>query len=261
MKRAIFFAINRYPAPNALAGCITDAYCWQGLLAGGHGLPCSLVLDENCTTERMRDEIAAAVASTKSGDTLLLGYSGHGAILGDGRASLCPVDFDFDQKVLSCDDVAEILRPLPTDAALTVILDSCHAGGVGPSLDREVRRWKARSWQHTREPVALMRGMRAALPGHAVTLEACRADQTAADATIDGTHCGAFSHYAIASLCAAPQTGLSTIVEATAAALKAGGYEQAPCLAAPQAAQALPFLYEPYAAHLAAMPAGMVPPA
>ena len=84
MKRAIFFAINRYPAPTALAGCITDAYCWQGLLAGGHGLPCSLVLDENCTTERMRDEIAAAVASTKSGDTLLLGYSGHGAILGDG---------------------------------------------------------------------------------------------------------------------------------------------------------------------------------
>ena len=69
--------IDQYPTPNTLAGCVADAKAWSDALKG-MGFDVRLMTDGAATYDAMVASITGLVRSGRSGDTLVLQYSGHG---------------------------------------------------------------------------------------------------------------------------------------------------------------------------------------
>lgn len=76
--------------------------------------------------------------NTKSGDSLVFHFSGHGTqeISMDGNEidgldeAICPVDYEEQGKILDDEINTAIVRPLPRGAKLHAIVDACHSGTV-----------------------------------------------------------------------------------------------------------------------------------
>jgi hypothetical protein len=71
-------------------------------------------------------------------------------------------------------------------------------------------------------------------------ISACRSDQTAADAEINGSWRGAFSYCGMAALAKAPRNTLLDISAMTRYALQTAGYDQEPVCGGAQALKAFP---------------------
>lgn len=74
---------------------------------------------------------------SKSGDSLVFHYSGHGTqevnmneIDDRYDNAICPVDHEHKGKMLNNEINATIVRPLPFGAKLHAIIDACHSGNV-----------------------------------------------------------------------------------------------------------------------------------
>lgn len=106
-RRALLIGVNRYKIPGAdLRGCVNDVENVKSLLTKYCDFPESGVktlTDFRATTKRMCDEIEKLVERAKSGDVILLHYSGHGANVPDKNGDeadnrdeiLCPTNLDW----------------------------------------------------------------------------------------------------------------------------------------------------------------------
>ncbi len=115
---------------RAMAALLTNpAYC------GYRTDQVRLLLDKDASLEAIRDGLNWLSQVTKSKDTAVVFFSGHGG-RNNGQAYLLPYDCTGPDTAISSDELTSLLKQIKAER-LVVLLDSCHSGGAG-----ELKRWK-----------------------------------------------------------------------------------------------------------------------
>ncbi len=273
MKRKAFLVgLNRYPDPrNSLKGCVNDVLLMAKTLREQYGFSgpsdVKLLTDERATTANIRKGLEWLVGGASAGDVLVFHYSGHGTQVRDVHGDelsdnldeiICPYDMDWDNPFTD-DDLAEICGRVPKGTLLTVILDCCHSGtGLREFLPPDLPiRYKflpapaevRHRSEHAIEYCGIDRSVTMMGPDrklrirrfgvsltrtNAVLIAGCRADQTSADAWIDGDYHGALTYYLWRSLRDAKwKTTYRRLIGATGDALADHNFDQVPQLEGP----------------------------
>ena len=108
----------------------SDAHCGYN-----HRNVC-LLLDGNATLARIQGALSFVAKSSGPDDTVIIFFSGHGALLGDSDdplSAILPVDCDgrtLDSSSLSETEFSAALRQISA-RRLVVLIDACHSGGAG----------------------------------------------------------------------------------------------------------------------------------
>jgi len=248
-RKALLVGLNSYPDPfNSLRGCVNDVTQLRGLLESRLGFDrrdVESLFDSAATTAAIVARLQRMVERASSGDVLIFHYSGHGSQVADVHGDelddldeiICPYDLDW-RHPFTDDDLYGIVRKLPVGAHLTVILDCCHSG-------TGLREWTADARDRARfiapPPSGAelrLRAMRRfgarAAQGGAVLLAACRSDQVAADAEIDGDYHGAFTYFFCRALEETECSGSYTdLLHRVRRSLARNGFGQVPQLEGP----------------------------
>jgi len=263
-KRALLIGVNRYRIPGAdLRGCVNDTRNVASILSKYYGFPkrsITSLTDFKATKTAIERGIRRLIAGSRSGDVLLIHYSGHGSNVPDDSGDeaddrdeiLCPTDLDWDDP-LRDDWLRTTFDRLPGGVSLTVIMDCCHSGTntralpgpdtrvverflpcpldllaveSGRALRGTVRGELRRSPRGRRQARDLVH---ASIPELLIT--GCRDTQTSADALIGGSYNGALSY----NLCGALKEARGDISYAelhaeTTRRLKQGRFRQVPQL-------------------------------
>ena len=139
-KRALCIGINRFTDRELppLKGAINDARTLSVLLQRDFGFDPRDVLvltDAQATKRAVLASIAALLDGARAGDDLVLFASTHGSHVPDQDGDdddgydevLVTHDHDWENAVLSDDELARSLARVPDGARLTVLWDTCHA--------------------------------------------------------------------------------------------------------------------------------------
>ena len=92
--------------------------------------------DQQATVDNIRDGLRWLVTSTQPGDTAIFFFSGHGGQIASGPSTgnfLLPFDAapdNFDETAIEGRELSNLLSAIKSDRLL-VIIDACHAGGLG----------------------------------------------------------------------------------------------------------------------------------
>lgn len=133
-KRVLSVGINEYPYPeNRLRGCVNDATDWSTYLSGAYGFTATALLDSQATHRNFKEQAGNYLTDSKSGDYIVITYSGHGSNVKDydgdepdGRDEcLCLYD-----KFFIDDELRVLFKNIHPEAILVFISDSCHSGTV-----------------------------------------------------------------------------------------------------------------------------------
>ena len=232
-KKALLCGVNKYQIPGAdLRGCVNDVEEMAAVLMDLYRFEeadITILTDAQATTAGIQLGLQDLVADAASGDVLYFHFSGHGSNVPDTNGDeaderdeiLCPHDLDWAAPLLD-DWVRTQLDQIPEGVSLTFVSDCCHSGTItraimAPDITTTRERylpcpldlWAAESNRALRGEFP--RGRRPRESAAASTdikdvdltemlLTGCRADQTSADAFLDGDFYGALSHALIASL-------------------------------------------------------------
>ena len=110
-----------------------------------------LLLDEQATADRIRAALQSLAAATDAESNVFFYISGHGGRIESGPYAgdyLLPVDVDYTstqtlaQTAISGEEFTEALRAIPA-RKVVVVLDSCHAGGIGQPKEAAASALKA----------------------------------------------------------------------------------------------------------------------
>ena len=144
-RKGLFIGINYFGQKGELRGCINDVKNIMGFLkSSGYEMDETMVLTDDpahksnpeCmpTRENILKGFRWLRKDAKSGDSLILHYSGHGGSVKDTDGdeedgmdeTLVPVDYAKSGQIVD-DDVHDVLvRGLPKGVRLTAIMDCCH---------------------------------------------------------------------------------------------------------------------------------------
>lgn len=222
-KRALLVGINDYKNISDLKGCINDVTNIRGILKTYYGFTNNdirVLVDTRATKEAILHRLKQMVSQTKAGDLLIFHFSGHGSQIRDRNGDeklkdnldelICPYDMNWDNGFITDDMLDEIFKKLPTGAFLEVFLDCCHSGtglrsGFSFSSSNEnqmMARYlppppdiELRAEGEEDELKARKFSLKSGQVYKQVLWAACKSDQTAADARIEGTFNGAFTFY------------------------------------------------------------------
>jgi hypothetical protein len=229
-KYALCIGINDYPGTNSdLAGCVNDANDWATALTN-QGFTAATLLDAAATGKGMRDAIKAVISKAKSGDMVVVQYSGHGSFVPDDDGDepdgtdecLCPHDI-MTKGVITDDELFDLYSAKKFGVKLIMISDSCHSGTVAkfapistpPTTKannpptRKVRFMPPRVFLSTKEaaPLGLRRRFRVSSPPGryaSLLLSGCQDTEYSYDAYFEGRPNGAFTYVALDCLKALP---------------------------------------------------------
>ena len=139
---AVVIGIARYknisPLPKAVRNDARDvaAILTSNAYCGYNQRNVALLLDDDATLTRIRAALASVARTSRPNDTVIIFFSGHGALLGDPASpasALLPVECDGhapDTTSLSEAEFSSTLQQIPAQRLL-VLLDACHSGGAG----------------------------------------------------------------------------------------------------------------------------------
>jgi hypothetical protein len=214
-KRALLVGINYAGTSNELRGCINDSNNMQSFLTSRGFTDIKLVLEKEATTAGIVAGLNWLVSDTAPGDVIVFHYSGHGSQL-PSRAEvdgfeeiICPIDLNWMDKVITDDTLRIIFNKVPNGVNTTVILDCCHSGTMldqveslltkelsapnasiatkdsrymapPPNIALKLEDRELVDWQTSKDVNAT-----------ALLIAGCHANQTSADAFIDGQAQGA----------------------------------------------------------------------
>lgn len=239
MKRALLVGINKYVMPGCdLRGCINDVEEYEPILKVRFKFDqITKLINENATTENIKEAVWELIANTQAGDVAHLVFSGHGSQVPDNREAdgfsevLCPHDFNFDDKLVKDDFFHESLKDFPELARFVALFDSCHSGDCLRSVNYNHR--QQRFIVNPSLPPFLVARKQFASDYRGVLISGCLAEQTSADAYIDGRWIGAFSHFRNQVIREISETSDLTywnLMWQTRKKLKEAGYDQVPQL-------------------------------
>lgn len=245
MKKALLVGINDYPGTFCdLMGCVNDVQYMQDLLTSLFGFrkeDICILTDKDATALNILKALEMLVYDAKPGDQLIFHYSGHGSQMPDTSGDekdrvdeiLCPYDLDWCENVVRDDDLNRIFGSVPAGVHVEVFLDSCHSGTGLRAIDGAYRKQR-----FLPTPVEIMssctavKSVKPIKPAKVQILwAACRSNQYAADAHINGKYGGAFTTF----LCDLVRSSKGTIprknlLTALRKALKEDRFAQVPQL-------------------------------
>lgn len=260
-KKALCVGINEFKnfPGSRLNGCVNDAKQMAGVLKdllGFHPVDdIRMLVDSQATKAHILAELGAMVEGAKAGkyDYLVFSLSSHGTQVPDQDGdepdhydeAFCPYDLAASsgkwdpQHVILDDELHALFVQIPPHVLLEVYLDTCHSGtGLRASdlaPDRRPRYIAPPSPEAVERVLSLPpQGLRQRLKQdgdrstkHAVLFAACRANQTSADAYLDGGYHGAFTYYWCQEIRAAAN-GISRadLLKRVNGDLKKGGFSQ-----------------------------------
>lgn len=145
-RKALFIGINYFGTQSELRGCINDVRNIKTFLEQQYKLDEVMVLTDDQTSDPSKMPTRANILKgfkwltqgAKSGDSLIMHYSGHGGSVRDTTGdeedgndeTLCPVDYDSAGQIVD-DDVHECLvKGIPDGVRLTAIMDCCHSQSI-----------------------------------------------------------------------------------------------------------------------------------
>ncbi len=256
-KHALCIGINNYPGTSSdLNGCVNDANDWAKELTK-RGFVVTKLLDKQATGNAMRSAIQATVGKAKSGDLIVVQYSGHGSFVPDEDGDepdgtdecLCPYDIEKNGPITD-DELFDLFSERQGGVKIVMISDSCHSGTVArfapittpPTIagrhapQRKVRFLPPAAFLSQRETAKL--GVRRALrrsspPGRyaALLLAGCQDTEYSFDAYFRGRPNGAFTFVALRALSGLPaQATYADWFKAIRTALPSQQYPQTPNL-------------------------------
>ncbi|MBI4814584.1 MAG: caspase family protein [Methanobacterium sp.] len=260
-KRALCVGINNFKnfSSAALRGCVNDANDMENLLKILLGFQANSIVkltDAQATKANIMKNLQEMLDGAKSGkySHLVFTMSSHGTQVPDlsGDESdrvdeaFCPYDLKEKQDewdpehIIVDDELRDLFIQLPEEILLEVFLDTCHSGtglkAIDFIWDRQTRYIPPPSLEaFKRVDGKRQRGLNKALLEKGmrqhILWAACRADQTSADANIDGDWHGAFTYYFCKQM-KANQNKLSRneILEKVRKDLQEGDYTQIPQL-------------------------------
>ena len=224
-RRALCVGINKfknYPQA-ALQGCVNDANDMEALLKRWLGFAAGDIVkltDARATRANIMKNLKEMVDGAKKGkySYLVFSLSSHGTQVPDtsgdepDRAdeAVCPYDLAsagsfWDPKYIIIDDeLNDLFVQLPANVLLEAYLDTCHSGTGIRAFDLlpdRKPRWmpppslEAFKMVDGRRSRGLYKSFLEKGIVHHILWAGCRADQTSADAHIDGGWHGAFTYY------------------------------------------------------------------
>lgn len=230
-KHALCIGINNYPGTNMdLAGCVNDANDWAKELANRE-FKVTKILDAEAKKRSMVQRIGDIVSGAKSGDTVVISFSGHGTYAPDDEGdeidgldeALCPHDITEGNPLLD-DEIRELFANRAPKVRVLLLSDSCHSGTVtraapiDPDADdaRRARFLPMAAWLPERRlpksangtPLARAARTRTKSPwqgvitGGDLLISGCEEgpDNFSYDASFGGKPNGAFTYYALKTL-------------------------------------------------------------
>lgn len=230
-RRALCIGINDYPGTqNDLHGCVNDAHDWAAALSKRGFEVAGMLIDKAATGDAMRSAMRGIVQGAKSGDEIVITYSGHGSYVPDENGDekdgtdecLCPHDITRNGPIID-DELDDIFRDHAKGVRVVLIADSCNSGTVSKfqpittpaptrraeGLQRLVRFLPPENFLSERRTATLgaPRVFRAAsAPGRSASLllAACREAELSYDAYFDDRPNGAFTFIALDELAKLP---------------------------------------------------------
>src|SRR4030043_930912 len=262
-KKALCVGINNfknYPSA-ALQGCINDAQDMKSILQEYLGLTDSDIVtltDQKATKDNIMENLKSMVDGAKSGNYsyLVFSFSSHGTqvpdISGDepdkADEAFCPHDLSevpdgsaWDPNhIITDDELHDLFIQLPKNVLLEVFLDTSHSGtglkAIDLLLDRTPRYLPPPSLEafekvEGRTSRGLYRSLLDKGITHHILWAGCRADQTSADAKIEGAWHGAFTYYFCKEMRACEnKLTRKKLLKKIRKDLKGGSYQQIPQL-------------------------------
>ncbi|WP_423603727.1 caspase family protein [Sphingomonas sp. MS122] len=265
MNRALVVGIGDYGRlMQDLPGCANDRAGWSQALRGALGLggtELRVRADAQATKLTLLNDLAWLLDNVSPGDQRVFFFAGHGArlrrrdpvtgiaddVIDETIVAYPGTSGDYEGFMLFDADLAAMIDQsgFPSSARLTLVMDSCHSGGmmrrliVGEPLDvplprclmiEEEEKALSRAW--LAQPTVRSFGSldRAQTQVQRVILAAARAEQPAWDDRMpNGLRHGVFSYHALNALAAQPAISFSDMV-ATIAPLIAARFPQVPTL-------------------------------
>ncbi|MFK0001387.1 caspase domain-containing protein [Paenarthrobacter sp. NPDC090522] len=256
-KSALCVGINKFkflPQSSWLQGCVNDAEDLSTLLAEKYGFAASditVLRDAKATKKAVMAGLSKLVeaATTGEADHLVFTFSSHGTQIPDtngdeaDRLDEAFACYDINNTgdawdpatVIADDELADVFASLPDGIRMDVVLDTCHSGTGLKSLDLVPGRRPrflpaptpraviATEFNDSRTLRDMVKSAKLSKP---VLMAACRSDQTAADALIDGRYNGAFTYHFVKSLRSDATLGRAEILKLVSKGLKAGNFDQ-----------------------------------
>ena len=145
MKRALIVGLNSYSdGRNKLRGCVSDAASFNNILLSRYNFrETNVLLNSAATKFKIIQQLEDLIKTSQPGDTAVFYFSGHGCQVPSVTESDC---FDeclvtYDHKwnsPLRDDDIRDCLKNHKSDVNVSLIIDSCHSGGVVDGGDFKV---------------------------------------------------------------------------------------------------------------------------
>ncbi|HQW34720.1 MAG TPA: caspase family protein [Thermoflexales bacterium] len=246
MKISLSIGINRFGAIDApLSGCVNDAKAMQAYF-DARGYETATLLDDAATRGAVADWMAHAAARATANEVshIALSLSSHGTQLRDlnddeaDKWDEAAVLYDTAivngqwGNVLLDDAVKAWLASIPKTTEVELWFDCCHAGTMSRAALQYAIRYLPPPGGRLPPPRQTLRSLN---PMHVREIEraarhtrflweACRANQTAADAVIGGRPCGAFTWAYLSA--AKTRTGRGNILANTRTLLRKAGFDQ-----------------------------------
>lgn len=255
-KVALCIGINDYPGTNSdLHGCVNDANDWSAALKK-RGFEVENLFDKAATGKNLRAALEKIVGSAKSGDLVVVQYSGHGSFVEDKDGDepdgtdecLCPYDIMSNGPLVD-DELDIIYGSKAHGVKIVFISDSCHSGTVArfapistpptttgkAAPQRLIRFLPPATFVSSREASRMgVRSMRPASPPgrtNSLLMSGCQDFEFSYDAWFQGRPNGAFTFVALRELGKLPQTATyKNWYDAIRKALPSQQYPQSPNL-------------------------------
>ncbi|KAG5583238.1 hypothetical protein H5410_053865 [Solanum commersonii] len=139
-KLAVLVGCNYQNTPYRLHGCHNDVLAMRDVLVKRFGFDSQhieLLMDKSGspimpTGVNIKKALNKMVDEAEQGDILYFHFSGHGTLTGkkNQEEAIIPLDFNYITNV----DIRKIVNRVPQGATFTILLDSCHSGGL---IDKE----------------------------------------------------------------------------------------------------------------------------
>lgn len=197
-KVALLWGINNYPgAANDLNGCLNDIHDVRDklneLYPGEWNI--NTFEDNQVTCSMFRNTIKNQIVSMRSGDLLLIHYSGHGTKVNDPHYDEAD---GYDEALylydgaFTDDQFNEVLQLIPAGAKVIIALDSCFSGGATKLLGGVYQKAKYIPTQKVKSLKRRKKYLKSDVMKW-VVFSGCQENQTSSDAYIDGRYNGAFT--------------------------------------------------------------------
>ncbi|NAZ85034.1 caspase family protein [Kineococcus indalonis] len=216
--RALCIGIDDYPGTGSdLLGCVNDARDWGDALKA-RDFQVEELLDAEATGAALRERLRALVSGARSGDTVVVTFSGHGTWVPDEGGdepdrrdeALCPYDVAARGPLLD-DELFEVFTGRERGVRVVLVSDSCHSGSVArfqalPGGRARRLRFLPPEVFLPQEATRRARAVEGRAAGgssrrsSALLLSGCQDHEFSYDGRFDGRPNGAFTHVALRAL-------------------------------------------------------------